>query len=70
MDLTDFQSEYFWAILVGFILAFIIGVGLGANGIENSFGPAINSGAIGYVKAYILASIFTIIGATLVGKHV
>lgn len=57
-------------LIVGIILAFLLGAGLGANDVSNTFGTSVGSGVVTITQAYILASIFITLGAILVGWSV
>ncbi|KAK5985417.1 Phosphate transporter [Trichostrongylus colubriformis] len=64
------RSSVLWVLIVGIIMAFLLGAGLGANDVSNTFGTSVGSGVVTIVQAYILASIFITLGAVLVGWSV
>lgn len=64
------SSEYIWVIVVGFILAFVLAFGIGANDVANSFGTSVGSKVLTLKQACIIASIFEVAGAVLIGARV
>ncbi|KAK0426962.1 hypothetical protein QR680_009992 [Steinernema hermaphroditum] len=65
MSIEAFQSSLLWALIVGAALAFILGFGMGANDVSNSFGTSVGSGVLSLRNAFILACIFETLGAIL-----
>ena len=68
-DVPAFQDEVLWVLIVGFIIAFILAAGVGANDVANTFGTSVGSGVVSLRTACIMATIFEMLGATLIGKH-
>ena len=64
------DSAYLWIVVVGFIIAFILAFGIGANDVANSFGTSVGSKVLTLVQACIVASIFELAGAILIGSKV
>lgn len=55
--------------IAGFIVSFILAFGVGANDVANSFGTSVGSGVLTLRNACILATIFEVLGAILIGKY-
>ena len=66
-SLSSFQHGVIWALVIGAVLAFLLGFGMGANDVANAFGTSVGSKALGLKTAYALACIFETLGAVLVG---
>ena len=66
--LSAFQSEFVWALVVGFVIAFALAFAIGANDTANSFGTSVGSGVLTLYRAYALASVFESLGAALLGE--
>ncbi|KAL3889307.1 hypothetical protein ACJMK2_001651 [Sinanodonta woodiana] len=63
-------EECLWMIIVGFIIAFVLAFGIGANDVANSFGTSVGSKVLSWRQACILATVFEILGAVLIGARV
>lgn len=63
----DLYDEKFWLVIAGFIIAFILACGLGANDVANSFGTSVGSKVLTLKQACILATIFEMLGSILIG---
>lgn len=68
--MEPFSSEVLWIVVVAFILSFLLAIGVGANDVANSFGTSVGSGAVSLRLACVLATIFEIAGAVLIGYKV
>ncbi|XP_003706809.1 na[+]-dependent inorganic phosphate cotransporter type III [Megachile rotundata] len=65
-----YDENLVWIVVVGFLVAFILAFGIGANDVANSFGTSVGAGVLTIVQACILATVFEIAGAILIGYKV
>ena len=63
-----YNPDLLWIVIVAFIVSFILAFGVGANDVANSFGTSVGSKVLTIRQACILATIFEIAGAVLIGK--
>ena len=56
-------------VIVGFLVAFVLAFGLGANDVANTFGISVGSKVLTVRQACFLGTIFELLGAILVGKY-
>ena len=68
--MEPYSSTVLWIVIVSFIVAFILAFGVGANDVANSFGTSVGSRVLTLRQACILASIFEVAGAVLLGYNV
>ncbi|XP_033209783.1 sodium-dependent phosphate transporter 2 [Belonocnema kinseyi] len=67
---VPYDTSLIWLVVVGFLVAFVLAFGIGANDVANSFGTSVGAGVLTIFKACILATIFEIAGAVLIGYKV
>ena len=68
--LEPYDSDYLWVVVVGFIVAFILAFGIGANDVANSFGTSVGAKVLTLRQACVIATIFELAGAILIGARV
>jgi hypothetical protein len=69
LSLQPFSADVLWLVIVGFTVAFVLAFGIGANDVANSFGTSVGSKVLTVRQACILATVFEIAGAVLIGKY-
>jgi len=61
------EPDVIWIVVVGFLIAFVLAVGIGANDVANTFGTSVGSGVLTMRQACIIASVVETLGAVLLG---
>ncbi|XP_053978694.1 sodium-dependent phosphate transporter 1-B isoform X2 [Hylaeus volcanicus] len=67
---VPYDENLVWIVVVGFLVAFVLAFGIGANDVANSFGTSVGAGVLTIFQACILATVFEIAGAVLIGYKV
>ncbi|BES95255.1 Phosphate transporter family [Nesidiocoris tenuis] len=65
-----YSPDAIWLVVLSFMVAFILACGIGANDVANSFGTSVGSKVLSVRTACILATIFEMAGAVLIGYKV
>ncbi|XP_049887277.1 sodium-dependent phosphate transporter 1-B [Pectinophora gossypiella] len=68
--MEPYSDDLLWLVVCGFVVAFVLAFGIGANDVANSFGTSVGSKVLTLTQACILATIFEIAGAVLIGYKV
>ncbi|KAJ2946453.1 hypothetical protein O0L34_g12495 [Tuta absoluta] len=68
--MEPYSPELLWLVVCGFLVAFVLAFGIGANDVANSFGTSVGSKVLTLTQACVLATIFEIAGAVLIGYKV
>ena len=61
------DPEVIWIVVVGFVIAFVLAIGIGANDVANTFGTSVGSGVLTLRQACVIASVVETLGAILLG---
>ncbi|KAG8229676.1 hypothetical protein J437_LFUL010008 [Ladona fulva] len=61
-------DEVVWVLWVGFIAAFVLSFGTGANDVANAFGTTVGAKVLSLRNACILATFFELLGAAMIGN--
>ncbi|VVC92511.1 sodium-dependent phosphate transporter 1-B [Leptidea sinapis] len=68
--MEPYSADLLWLVVCGFVVAFVLAFGIGANDVANSFGTSVGSKVLTLTQACVLATIFEIAGAVLIGYKV
>lgn len=68
--MEPYSSDLVWLVISGFLVAFVLAFGIGANDVANSFGTSVGAKVLTLTEACILATIFEIAGAVLIGEFI
>lgn len=64
------DPDLLWIVIVGFIVAFVLAFGIGANDVANSFGTSVGAKVLTLRQACVIATVFELAGAILIGARV
>lgn len=67
-SLAEWHESTLWIIILGFILAFILAFGVGANDVANVFGTSVGAKVLTLKQACMIATVAEILGAVLIGE--
>ncbi|XP_042861828.1 sodium-dependent phosphate transporter 2-like isoform X1 [Penaeus japonicus] len=69
-SLAEWHSSTLWIIVIGFILAFTLAFGVGANDVANVFGTSVGAKVLTLRQACMIATVAEVLGAVLIGYKV
>lgn len=67
-SLAEWHDSTLWIIVLGFILAFILAFGVGANDVANVFGTSVGAKVLTLKQACAIATVAEVLGAVLIGE--
>ncbi|KAI6172417.1 Phosphate transporter [Aphelenchoides besseyi] len=70
LSVEAFQHSIFVYLIIGAVLAFVLGFALGAHDVANTFGTSVGSKVLTIRQAYTLATFVETAGAILIGYNV
>ncbi|KAF6207441.1 hypothetical protein GE061_018684 [Apolygus lucorum] len=65
-----YSMDAIWLVVISFLVSFVLACGIGANDVANSFGTSVGSKVLSVRSACILATVFEMAGAVLIGYKV
>ncbi|XP_021930096.1 sodium-dependent phosphate transporter 2-like isoform X1 [Zootermopsis nevadensis] len=68
--IDPYSTDVLWVVIVGFIIAFILAFGIGANSVPNSFATSVGSKVLTLRQACCLGTVCEIAGSVLLGYKV
>lgn len=69
-SLDEWHASTLWMIVIGFICAFTLAFGVGANDVANVFGTSVGAKVVTLKQACAIATVAEILGAVLIGYKV
>jgi sodium-dependent phosphate transporter len=66
--IDPYSADVLWIVIIGFIIAFIMAFGIGANSVPNSFATSVGSKVLTIRQVCYLGTVFEIAGSILLGE--